>query len=63
MDSLMSVELKRRLETGIRDTAALHADLQLPNIRALAGFLFTLLLKASVRSGARGRTGDVSAQS
>lgn len=45
MDSLMSVELKRRLERGFGAPLPATLTFNYPNIRALAGFLLTRFLK------------------
>jgi acyl transferase domain-containing protein/acyl carrier protein len=45
MDSLMSVELKRRLERGFGAQLPSTLAFNYPNIRALAGFLLTRVLK------------------
>jgi acyl carrier protein len=45
MDSLMSVELKRRLERGLGAPLPSTLAFNYPNIRALAGFVLTLLLR------------------
>jgi NAD(P)-dependent dehydrogenase (short-subunit alcohol dehydrogenase family)/acyl carrier protein len=45
MDSLMSVELKRRLERGFGARLPSTLTFNYPNVRALAGFLFTLFSK------------------
>jgi acyl transferase domain-containing protein/acyl carrier protein len=45
MDSLMSVELKRRLERGFGASLPATLTFNYPNIRALAGFLLARLLK------------------
>jgi acyl carrier protein len=45
MDSLMSVELKRRLERGFGASLPATLTFNYPNIRALAGFLLTRFSK------------------
>jgi hypothetical protein len=48
MDSLMSVELKRRLERGFGTSLPATLTFNYPNIRALAGFLLSRLLKEEI---------------
>ena len=47
MDSLMSVELKRRLERGFGAPLPSTLTFNYPNIRALAGFLLKLVASAA----------------
>lgn len=48
MDSLMSVELKRRLERGFGAALPSTLTFNYPNIRALAGFLLQLAMASAV---------------
>jgi hypothetical protein len=56
MDSLMAVELKRRLERGVGRPLPSTLTFNYPNIGALAAFLDSLLAATQVGTGAAGTT-------